>query len=809
MHPLATMRAMDYFQDASDELIGDRQPAESILPLIVEIKYAVENLFQHRASGELPFRHAAKPAGKQCPFGGRQHKQRSPRRWYLQIEPVKHSRVLRMSSCIVWFVWRGDKYIAARQMVFPSSGAVGLVSPLEVADLHGPRVRVRLQPGVCGAILVASEYGHLRKSNRGKVENPAFPLDLMSHGAKLVLYRIKVYLMEGRTNRNFVWALWALLFTAPIGIRADELSQRLEAAQRAERVQDYASASREYTEILKLQPNLPLIRQSLAITYHLQNRYAEAISEFQRALRLDPALWGTDLFLGMDYYKTNQFELAISPLEKSISLNSQMAEPEARFWLGAAYSALNRPEDAVRELRRDLELRPKDVDVLYSLTQAYDQSAASVFEQLGQIEPRSAAVSLLQAERFSEENRADLARLEYRNAVRLRPDFAGWIPALAGGDATLPGDTDLTISFSDAHANLEMAALFSSIGDDRDALAILGNLAVQKAADAKTRDSIAAAKSRLEAIGHPPATTRTEGSQEALEGIQFLRQGRFRDAQKPLAEASARNPNEYLRLCLIRSYLEAGDSVPAENEIRKFLTVEPKSIDALHLLGRNYKRQAEAALQRMIEIDADSYGVHELLGRQHEERTEFDLAIQEYQAALAKRQDAGGVRYAIGNVYRKMSQYDQAEHWLTDEIKRNPYHGLAQYSLGSVYIAQGKPDEAIPHLELALRSHPHLTDARLDLGRAYTAKGRYQEAIATLRQVAASEPDNDRVHYLLSAAYSKQGKREEAQLELATYQRLTRRRLQRTQQDVRDASDSLAGKGSAGPRQATEPGPPQ
>ena len=156
--------------------------------------------------------------------------------------------------------------------------------------------------------------------------------------------------------------------------------------------------------------------------------------------------------------------------------------------------------------------------------------------------------------------------------------------------------------------------------------------------------------------------------------------------------------------------------------------MEPKNIDALHLLGRNYKRQAEAALQQMIEMDADAYGVHELLGRQHEERTEFDPAIQEYQAALAKRPDAGGIRYAIGNVYSKMSQYDQAEHWLTEEIQRNPYHGLAQYRLGSIYVEQGKADEAIPHLELALRSHPNLTDARLDLGRAYTAKGRYEEA---------------------------------------------------------------------------------
>ena len=591
-----------------------------------------------------------------------------------------------------------------------------------------------------------------------------------------------------------VWVVCAALCTAPFALGAeDRIQRRLDAAQRAERARDYASASREYEEILKLQPNLPLIRQSLAITYHLQNRYPEAISEFQRALRLDSTLWGACLFLGMDYYKINQFALAIQPLEKSISLNAKMAEPEARFWLGTTYSALNRQEDAVRELRRDLELRPKDVDVLYSLTRAYDQSAAAVFERLGQLEPRSAAVSILQAERLMEENRADLAGVEYRRAVRLRPDFAGWIPGLASANAPVSADSDLTICSSDAHANLELADLFCSVGDNQRSAAILDNLAAQKGADAGTNDLIATAKGRLEAIRHQPATTPSQASQEVLAGIALLRQGRSREAETPLSEAAAKIPNPYLRLYLVQSYLEAGDCLLAENEIHKSLLAEPKNIDALHLLGRNYKHQAEAALRQMIEIDADAYGVHELLGRQHEERTEFALAIQEYQAALAKRPDAGGVRYAIGNVYRKMSQYDQAEHWLTEEIKSNPYHGLAQYRLGSVYIEQGKPDEAIPHLELALQSHPRLTDARLDLGRAYTAKGRYEEAIANLKQVAVAEPDNDRVHYLLSTAYSKQGKREQAQVELATYQRLTRLRLQRTQQDVRDASDSLTG----------------
>lgn len=570
-----------------------------------------------------------------------------------------------------------------------------------------------------------------------------------------------------------------------------QISQHLAAAQKAEHTQDYAAASRQYEEILKLQPKLALIRQSLAITYHLQNRFPEAIAEFQRALRLDATLWGSDLFLGMDFYKTNEFLAAIAPLEKSISLNATMAEPEARFWLAVTDSALNKPEDAVRELRRDLVLRPDNLDVLYYLTKAYDQAGDTTFQRLGDIEPRAAAVSLLQAERFQEENRMDLAGLQYRNALRLRPDFSGWIAAL-GGEAGDPKTApDSTIAISDARANLDLAALFAAVGQRDQAASILKNLLNQKAADAKTSEIIARANARLSALQHASAPAQQENAADVVKGIELVRQGRFRDAEEPLARAAEKDSNPALRFFLLRCYIEAGDFAPVEDRLSQVLKAEPGNVDALHLLGRSFKGQAETTLRRMIEIDTDFYGVHELLGRQHEERTEYDLAIKEYEAALAKRPDLAGIRYAIGNVYRKMSKFGEAEKWLLEELARNPYHGLAHYRLGSIYVEQGKPDAAIPHLLEALQSHPQLTGAQLDLGRAYTAKGRYEEAIATLKHVAAVEPDNDRVHYLLSLAYSKEGRRAEAQTELADYQRLTRDRLLRTQQDVRNVANSL------------------
>jgi len=45
-----------------------------------------------------------------------------------------------------------------------------------------------------------------------------------------------------------------------------------------------------------------------------------------------------------------------------------------------------------------------------------------------------------------------------------------------------------------------LAALFSGVGDDKDSVAILENLAGQKGADAKASDLVAGAKARLQQL---------------------------------------------------------------------------------------------------------------------------------------------------------------------------------------------------------------------------------------------------------------------------------------------------------------------
>jgi tetratricopeptide (TPR) repeat protein len=243
-----------------------------------------------------------------------------------------------------------------------------------------------------------------------------------------------------------------------------------------------------------------------------------------------------------------------------------------------------------------------------------------------------------------------------------------------------------------------------------------------------------------------------------------------------------------------RQFAEAKNFARAEESLAKLLEKEPRNIDALLMLGKTYKKWAAFVLQKMIEIDPDSYRVRQLQGAEHEEKAEYDQALESYQAALAKQADLAGIRYSIGNVYWKMRQYPAAEQWLSEELKRNPHHGLAHYRLGSLYTETGKGSEAISSLQEALQSHPELTEAHFDLGRALMMKGRYTEAIRELQTVAAHDPENDRVHYLLSNAYRQNGRNSEADSELRKYKELSLKRLDRVQREVRDVTRTLESK---------------
>ncbi len=585
--------------------------------------------------------------------------------------------------------------------------------------------------------------------------------------------------------------------TGDANLSADAaIQQLLGAAQEAEKAGDFQEAGKTYQKILELRPQWALIHQSLGVTFHLRSHYSEAIEALEKAISLDAELWGAHLFLGMDYYRTNQFEKAIPALKRSLDLNLEKTESEARLWLGLSYAALGIHDSAVDELRRAQTLRLNDVEVLYQLGRAYDRYGSQLFERIQEIDAESSLVHLLQAERYASEGREELARLEYSEALTLRPDLRPWVASLG---RIQPVQVDgLEQPSSDARANYEIGVFLLGLGLKNEAIGHL-RLAAEAPGVGTTGPPpyIAAAREAIASLTQSEQPAAPFGL-AAAEDIPALRQAidavshqRYELAIPTLASAIEKSKQPLLRLYLARAYIGSGQLDQSESEIDRLLETEPDRPDALYWLGKIQKLRAEQTLQKMIAADPDSYRVHRMAGEQHEDKTEYEKALQSYHLALQKGPKTLGLRYAIGNVYWKIRRYAEAEKWLLEELTSNPHHTLAHYRLGSLYLDQDNTDAAILHLENALASRANFLAARLDLGRALLTAKRYEPAAHHLEEYARGDPENDRVHYLLANTYRGLGRMEEAASEMTKYQELNRKRLKKVQTNVRNVSDEL------------------
>lgn len=451
--------------------------------------------------------------------------------------------------------------------------------------------------------------------------------------------------------------------SSPEAVEA-QVRSHLEAAKLAESAQDYLAASERYEAILALRPDWALIHQSLGVTLHLAKRFPQSIERLVEAVRLDSQLWGAFLFLGMDYYQVGRFDDAVEALKRSLELNPELAE--TRRWLGLSYSAVHRFEEAIEHLSQSTGPRNDDAEALFHLARAYDSRASQLFEEIGRAEPDSPFVFLLQAERFLAHNDLDRARAEYIRAIRVRPDLARTLPALASvaGDDNLPqaaaGDA------AEVHGLFESGRYLAVAERTRKTLASdptsvdarywlgrsyksLASRTVQRltevAPDSYRVDQLAAElhRERTEYEKSVEAYERALSKRPDLPGLRYAigdvywSMRRLKEAEDWLGQELERNPHHALARHRLGSLLlERGAVADALLHLKQAVEMAPESAAARFDLGRAY-----------------------LANAQHSE------AVRELEASARQEPGNDRVHFLLANAYRGLGRMDDARREVT------------------------------------------------------------------------------------------------------------------------------------------------
>jgi len=169
---------------------------------------------------------------------------------------------------------------------------------------------------------------------------------------------------------------------------------------------------------IHLDPRDPEVRITLAESYLGMGQYAGALEQAEQVLDLYPEHEAALLIAGIAHARLNQPDRALGPLQRFVALRkeqpmarSDSALETAYYFLGESHMSLGQPAQAIPALEGALMINAVDADALFQLGLAYYATG-----------------------------QPEMALQNYRQAVRLVPDFAEAYQAMAEGYAVLGQD---------------------------------------------------------------------------------------------------------------------------------------------------------------------------------------------------------------------------------------------------------------------------------------------------------------------------------------------------------------------------------
>lgn len=406
----------------------------------------------------------------------------------------------------------------------------------------------------------------------------------------------------------------------------------------------------------------------------------------------------------VELYDSNRLNEAAARLE---GLVHQLPESfDVHELLGMVYSSQGREQEANEHLRKAARLKPNSAaartNLATNLVKLHQLAPAEVeFKKAQALAPASYDTNHNLGEFYLAAGKLPLAIPPLEKAYQIKPDAYdnGYNLALAYVDTGKNASAKRVAQ--DLLARQDTAELHNLLGDIEE----------------KTQDFVAAEREYQTAAHMDPSESNlfdwaselllhrtldpaVDVFQSAVQrypkssrlaiglGMALYSRGNYDDAVKTLLRAADLNPadpNCYYFLS------KAYDSSPGQADevtqhFRRFMDLQPQNAKAPYYYamsvwkGRRAQdtsvdvQQIESLLKRSIDLDSKFPEAHLQLGNLYSDQRKYDVAVPEYERAIALNADLADAHYRLGQAYVHLGRRDEAQQQLTVYQKLRTQH---------------------------------------------------------------------------------------------------------------------------------------
>lgn len=439
---------------------------------------------------------------------------------------------------------------------------------------------------------------------------------------------------------------------------------------------------------LKANPNDDQALNARAISRLRLGRYQEAYADVRRAAELKPANSDYQANLGYVLWKLGRPEEAMTAERAALKLDDK--NTIAHYQLGRFLLRVGQEKDlkeAIAELRRTLELDPRQYEARFELIAGY--------RELGNLAEAAAQLDVLQDSRPTDPRVFYVTALLDTDRKDLNSAVKNFNEAISRDPSMYAAWQDLGIAYIKANRWPDAANTFAELAKRQPgsveaayfyALALFNTEKVA-AAESEVRRAL-----RLDA-----------GAVEAhtLLGIILASRGNANtEAADALTQAIALNPNSFdAQFYLGRVQYAIKDYAGAVKSFRAALKLNPPHAEARFFLGTT------------LELAGDS-----------------NAAMEEYQSLIKDNPNSVMGQLGLGALLVKQGKIDEALTALQRAVALAPREFEAHWALGRALALKERYAEAAQSFQTAVALEPNRADAHYQLGLALRRLGRAEDA---------------------------------------------------------------------------------